>query len=253
MTTEFGPVLKEWRVMRRMSQLDLGLSANVSARHISFLETGRARPSRGMILRLCDELAVPRAARNTWLTAAGLAPAYAARDLSDADMAPVRAAIAWTLERHDPYPAFVIDKYWQILDLNPAAARLFGLVGLGAGDDVIAALAENERLRASIVNLQDVLRLTAARLRTESVHLGGDMRLAAAADRLLLGVTEPKPIGAMPSFVPAIYRVGEFELRFLTTLSQFGTTEDIALSEMRLELMYPADEQTETRLKTVFV
>ncbi len=253
MATEFGAALKEWRVLRRMSQLDLGLSANVSARHISFLETGRARPSRGMILRLCDQLEVPRVARNTMLTAAGLAPAYAARDLSDADMAPVRAAIAWTLERHDPYPAFVIDKYWQILDLNPAAARIFGMVGLGVGDDVVAALAENDGLRAAIVNLPLVLHLTAGRLRTESAHLGGDARLLHSADRLVRDLPEAAAVDQLPPFVPAIYRLGEIELRFLTTLSQFGTTEDIALSELRLELMYPADDTTAMFLKSLAI
>ena len=97
--TTFGTTLKHWRAERRMSQLDLGLSANVSARHISFLETGRARPSRAMVLQLCEELAVPRPTRNQMLTAAGLAPAYAKRDLAEADMTPVRKAVDWLKAR----------------------------------------------------------------------------------------------------------------------------------------------------------
>lgn len=112
MSNEFGAGLKEWRARRRLSQLELGLAAAVSARHISFLETGRARPSRGMVLRLCEHLQVPRAARNRLLTAAGLAPAYAARPRSAADLGPLADAVDWMLARHAPYPAFALDRHW---------------------------------------------------------------------------------------------------------------------------------------------
>ena len=108
MSLDFGPALREWRQQRRMSQLDLGLSANVSARHISFLETGRARPSRSMVLQLCEELEVPRAARNHLLTAAGLAPAYAERALTEDQMQPVRDAMDWTLQRHDDNLMYIL-------------------------------------------------------------------------------------------------------------------------------------------------
>ena len=109
--SSFGTALKEWRGRRRMSQLDLGLAANVSARHISFLETGRSKPSRSMVRLLCDSLEVPHVACNAVLTAAGFAPTYRRRDLEDDDMTQVRAAVEWTLQRHDPFPAMALDKH----------------------------------------------------------------------------------------------------------------------------------------------
>lgn len=242
MGQEFGPALRHWRETRRMSQLALGLEADVSARHISFLETGRARPSRGMVLRLCERLEVPREGRNRLLTAAGLAPAYASRDRSSQDLAPVRAAVDWTLSRHAPYPAFSIDRHWRLVDLNRPAAALFGAAGIHPGASLIEALMSDAALRAAIVNLDEVLRHVAARLRTESAHLGGDAVLDAAVARM-----EPAPdeeSGQMPAIVPTVYRLGEVCLSLFSTIAQFGTAEDVALSELRIELMFPADDAT---------
>ena len=124
MDTAFGVALKEWRVQRRLSQLDLGLAADVSARHISFLETGRARPSRTMVLHLSEHLDLPRPVRNTLLNAAGFAPAYRSRDLGADDMRHIRDAVAWMLERHDPYPAMALDRHWTLVKANGTATML---------------------------------------------------------------------------------------------------------------------------------
>lgn len=143
----FGTLLKDWRILRRMSQLDLGLAANVSARHISFLETGRARPSRPMVVQLSDTLEVPRSARNTLLNAAGFSPAYQARDLTADDMAHVRAAIGWMLERHDPFPAFALDRHWLLLQANNSASMMFKNLGLETGDSLLSSLTDPSLLR----------------------------------------------------------------------------------------------------------
>ena len=132
--TPYPDMLKEWRKRRRLSQLDLAMEAEVSARHISFLETGRARPSRQMVLQLCAELGVPHAERNQMLTAAGLAPAYRRRDIDEAEMVPVRDAVNWILTRHNPYPAFAIDRYWNLVEINQTAAMLLAGVGLACRD-----------------------------------------------------------------------------------------------------------------------
>ena len=251
MSLDFGPALREWRQQRRMSQLDLGLSANVSARHISFLETGRARPSRSMVLQLCEELEVPRAARNRLLTAAGLAPAYGARGLSEDEMAPVRDAVDWMLQRHVPYPGMALDRHWHLVSLNTPAARLLGPLGLGAGASLLEALAGHDGLRAAIANLDEVIRHTITRLRTESAHLGGDPVLDAAVARFAaeVGPEGRGEMGVMPPVIPTRYRMGEVELALFSTLAQFGTAEDVALAELKIELMFPADETTRRLLE----
>jgi transcriptional regulator with XRE-family HTH domain len=246
MQADFGAELKHWRSQRRMSQLDLGLSANVSARHISFLETGRARPSRAMVLNLCAELDVPRGARNHMLRAAGLAPAYGARALSDDDMAPVREAVAWMLARHMPYPAFAVNRHWVVQSVNPAATMLIGAAGLDVGDSLIDALIESAALRSALDNLDEIIQHALQRLRTESAHLGGDpvlesaiTRLATQAESTANGVT-----GVLPAAIPTRYKLGETVLSFFSTITQFGTAEDVALSELKIEMLFPADAAT---------
>ncbi len=253
MGLEFGTALKDWRNQRRMSQLDLGLNANVSARHISFLETGRSRPSRAMVLMLCEELDIPLLARNQLLSAAGLAPAYGDRDLSENDMAPVRAAVDWMLEKHNPFPAIALDKHWSIVKMNNTATLLMAGMGVQPGDSILTTLADNQAVRAAIENIDEVIEHTIARLRTESNHLGGDPVLQAAIDKLISerNPESTPPDGLMPAFIPARYTTGGQTFSFFSTFGQFGTAEDIALSELKIELMFPADEETRTVLMSM--
>ncbi|MGI9357762.1 MAG: helix-turn-helix domain-containing protein [Rhizobiaceae bacterium] len=250
MQNQFGSSLKHWRNQRRMSQLGLGLTADVSARHISFLETGRSRPSRAMVLHLCEQLDVPRAVRNKMLNQAGLAPAYESRPLAHEDMEPIRSAIDWMLERHNPYPAIALDRHWTIVDLNDSANRLLGGMGLGEGMSVVQALIDTPALQAAITNLPEVVEHLRHRMRTESAHYGGD-ELLDAMERELGGLADDEarePGGILPAFVPTRYRFGETELSLLSTFAQFGTAEDIALGELRIEMMFPADEATRQTL-----
>lgn len=246
MNHEFGTALREWRQTRRMSQMDLGLGANVSARHISFLETGRARPSRSMVLQLCEELEVPRAARNRLLSSAGLAPAYAQRDLDDAQMAPVRTAVDWMLERHDPFPAFAMDRLWRLQKMNRTASLLLAGMGLNVGDSMLLTLASNTAMHDAIENLDEVLTHTILRVRTEIAHMGSIPELEDAIQQLstLLGNSAVAPEGLLPAFIPTRYRTGGMVLSMFSTFTQFGTAEDIALSELRIEMLFPADDVT---------
>lgn len=244
--TGFAAALKDWRRRRRMSQLDLGLTSDVSARHISFLETGRARPSRSMVLRLCETLDVPRPARNGLLNAAGFAPAYRSRDLETPDMESVRSALVWTLKRHDPYPALALDRHWTLVRLNRAAARLVAAVGLTAGDSLLKALLDPHGLPTAVANWPDVAHHLSVRLRTESAHYGGDPVLEAAAARLA-EAAEPvpnPPSAPLPAIIATRYRLGDTELALFSTLAQFGTAEDMALAELKIELLFPEDEAT---------
>ena len=163
MAEAFGTLLKSWRNARRMSQLELGIAANVSARHISFLETGRARPSRPMVLILSETLNVPRARRNRLLTAAGFANAYVARSLDDRDMAPVRAALDWTLERHDPYPAIALDRHWTLVATNRCSAAMLAPMGLTVGDSLLDALIDGGPFADAIENREELARHLAIR------------------------------------------------------------------------------------------
>lgn len=250
MQNAFGESLKHWRARRRMSQLDLGLAANVSARHISFLETGRSRPSRSMVRLLSESLELPQSERNAFLGAAGFAPAYRRRDLDDTDMAHVRAAVDWTLERQDPFPAMALDRHWRIVRTNRSAGLILAGAGLGEGDSLLEALFDTEKMAGALENWLEVTQHMIVRLRTESAHLGGDPVLDAAVDRLTeeRGPRLPANDGALPAIIPARYRAGDRMLSFFSTIAQFGSAEDIALSELRIELMFPADEPTRAAL-----
>ena len=246
MAEAFGTLLKEWRSRRRMSQLELALASNVSARHISFLETGRAKPSQPMVLRLSESLEVPRSNRNALLTAAGFAQAYKARSLDEAEMSNVSAAMAWMLDRHDPFPAIALDRHWHIVRMNACSTALLEPMGIGEGDSLLEAFLSGGPFDAALENSDEIARHMVSRLRTESAHLGGDSVLEAAADRLAAMAGENPPVhdSRMPAVISARYRIGDTTLSLFSTIAQFGSTEDIVLAEMKIELMFPADEFT---------
>jgi transcriptional regulator with XRE-family HTH domain len=251
MTSGFGNALREWRGRRKLSQLELGLNANVSARHIAFLETGRSRPSRTMVMQLSEALEVPRAERNRMLDAAGFRPAWAARALDADDMEPVRRAIARVIDRHDPYPALVVDRHWNIVTANQAGSLVLAAFGVAPGDSILTAMLEPGRAESMIENWPEVAAHTLARLRTESAHLGGDAILDRAAGQLANdpALQNAPQHASMPAIVPTRYRLGGQVFSVFGTIAQFGTAEDIALADLRIELMFPADEATRRLLE----
>ena len=254
MDNAFGNLLRTWRDRRHMSQLELGLTANVSARHISFLETGRARPSQPMVMMLGDVLDVPRASRNALLNAAGFAPAYQSRDWSDEDMAAVRDAVDWTMRRHDPYPAFVLDRHWTLIKTNRSAGAMLGGFNVGEGSSFLDLMTDVELTKGLFENWHEVMHHMLTRLRTESLHLGGDEVLDAAAEKLAtaLGTQFTTPTGTLAAMIPARYRAGDMKLSLFSTIAQFGTAEDIALADMKIEMLFPADDATRTALMAMF-
>jgi transcriptional regulator with XRE-family HTH domain len=246
----FAQQLKHWRNIRRMSQLDLGLTANVSARHVSFLETGRAAPSRDMVLQLCETLEVPLSAQNIVLQAAGFAEVFLNRGLNAEELAHVRQAVDWTLQQHNPYPAMALDKHWTIIKANIAATMLLSAVGLSEGDSLLQAMQTSAALRTAITNWPEVVRHMVSRLRMESVKLGHDAVLSEAAENLAAqlgdgGKSEPHVSTAVLS---TRYLLNGVELSLFSMIAQFGSAEDIALADLKIELMFPADEATRTVL-----
>jgi transcriptional regulator with XRE-family HTH domain len=246
--TQFPETLKSWRNARRLSQLELAVEAEVSARHISFLETGRAQPSREMVGRLCDVLQLPLTIHNQLLTLAGFAPRYSRRDWQMQDMAPVRAAITHTLNAHAPYPAIVIDRLWTIVEMNAPAKKLFGMIGVTVSTSLIDLIMA-DRLQPFVENWSDVAHHSLQRLRTESAALGGVPELDRAAAKLAefphthAQISQP--------VIPTIFRVGDVRLSLFATIAQFGTPEDLTLDDLKLELFFPADAQTKANLEAL--
>lgn len=236
--TSFSEALKDWRARRRFSQLELAMEADVSARHLAFLETGRARPSPAMIGRLAEALQIPLHERNHLLTLAGFAARYPGRPWNDPDMAPVRAAVGRILSQHAPFPGIAIDRLWNVRLMNDPARSLFGAMGLDEGASLLDLMTSG-RLAPFIGNWPDVAHHAAQRLRIESAAQGGLVRLEHAADIL---AAVPGAAGGRPGPVlPTIIRAGDRQVSLFAIIAQFGTPEDLLLEDMRIELFFPAD------------
>jgi transcriptional regulator with XRE-family HTH domain len=251
MERSFGDVLRDWRQARRMSQLDLALAADVSARHVSFLESGRAEPSRAMTLRLAAALDMPKAAANEALRAAGFAAVYPVLSPGAADLAPVRRAISMTLKAHNPFPGIAINRGWDIIEANDCARELFA--ALGAGPNMIEFLIFLGGLDI-VENWEETAYLALLRLRSEITHLGGDPRLEDFAARLAahprLKGADLSTIDLDQAVIPTVFRLGDTRLSVFSTIAAFGSVQEVAASEIRIELMYPADEATAAFFRT---
>lgn len=252
-----GELLRSWRQRRHRSQLDLALSAGVSPRHVSFLETGRAQPSREMIVRLGDELEVPLRERNVLLLAAGYAPAYGERTLDAPEMTPVRDALDRFLRAHEPYPALVVDRLHQLVAANDALDLLLDGVApelLTAPANALRVALHPNGMAPRTLNLPEWSAHLMHRLAREA-QLTGDPRLISLYDELAAypGVSVDGPRGDGVSgeiLMPLRLRVadGEEPLAFFSTLATFGTPIDVMLSELSIEAFYPANATTAVRL-----
>lgn len=245
---QFPAALKGWRKARRLSQLDLANEASVSARHISFLEKGRARPSREMVERLAEALYLPLATRNQLLTQAGFAACYLGRSWEEEEMAPIRAALKYTLDKHSPYPAIAIDRVWTVVRMNETASCLFGPLGVSK-DKSLLDLLVSDQLPNVIENWAEVAHITAQRLRTESTSQGGVPALDRTAAKL--GEVAGSGVQTIGPVVPAIYKAGNLRLALFTTIAQFGTPVDLTLDDLKIELFFPADTNTERALQSM--
>jgi len=251
-----GTLLRDWRRRRRMSQLDLALEAGISARHLSFVETGRSRPSAEMVLHLADELDVPLRERNQLLLAAGYAPAYAQRDLDAPEMGPVREAIEAVLRGHEPYPAVVIDRHWGMVAGNAAVALLTGGVAehlLAPPANVLRVSLHPEGMAPRIVNLAEWRAHLLERLGREAV-VTGDPALAALHAEIA-AYPHPAPVAAHPGAdiaVPLRLRSGSAELTFISTVTTFGTATDVTVAELSIESFFPADAATAEAVRRAY-
>lgn len=254
-----GPLIREWRMRRRMSQLDLALEADISQRHLSFLESGRASPSREMVLRLTDRLSMPLRQRNRMLVAAGFAPTFGERRLDDAGLKPALAAVELVLKGHEPYPAIAVDKNWDMVRANASIAPFLDGIAepslLTPPVNVLRLALHPGGLAPRIVNLVEWRTHLIERLR---------LQVEATADPALEALE--KELSAYPGgrarsgrgydaaanvAVPLRLKMGGEVLCFISTITVFGTPLDVTLSELAIESFFPADATTGAFLRAL--
>lgn len=257
MKSSFGSVLSEWRAVRRLSQLDLALVAGISQRHISFVESGRAKPSRDMIFKLADGLDLPLRARNDLLLTAGFAPAYPERNLDLSEMKAARGALELILKHQEPYPAIVMDAKWNIVMRNEASSRILAYC---VGADALRALfpdgvinfmemmfAQNG-LKPHILNWKHIRAALLRRLRREAAGNANSpseaLRRKFDADPLPPGSDSGRHDDGLDPMLALELRVADTSLRLFTTFTTFGTPQDVSLQELRIDMSFPADEMT---------
>ena len=249
-----GELLREWRAARRMSQLDLALDAGLSARHLSCIETGKARACREMIGRMADTLGLALRERNAFLVAAGYAPMYPESALAKPELERVRRAIELMLEQQEPYPAFALDRHWNVLLANRGAAAVNRLVLGGresAHRNLLRQVFDPRDLRAALVNWEEV----AGDLIRHLHKVVADSPTDTAARRLLEEVLAYPGVPASwrwrelgvknsPLLTTAFRAADGRELRFFSTITTFGTPRDVTLDELHIECCFPVDEAT---------
>jgi len=245
-----GTLLREWRQRRRLTQLDLALDADISPRHLSFVETGRAQPSREMLLHLSEELEIPLRERNTLLVAAGFAPMFREHKLDDVALARAREAIGLVLEAQKPFPAFALDRHWNVAASNSALQELYEGVAEELMKPPVNALRLSLHPRGVAPRIENLAEWRAhllARLRKQ-IELTADPVLK---DLMQEASGYPRPESPTPEaglehavLVPLKIRTSLGLLSFMSTTTVFGTPVDVTLSELAIEMFFPADQAT---------
>jgi len=261
----FGPMLRAWRRRRGASQLALALQSGVSQRHVSFLESGRAKPSREMVVQLSTALDVPLRQRNTMLLAAGFAPVYRESNLGAPELTPVRQAIARMLKQQEPYPAVVIDRLWNLLDANEAAAALTlflyegppPVAPPGKPPNLLRSLLDPRELRSKVANWEEVARYLVSTTYAEILAAGGEPKALAFIEEVMAYPDVPASFRKLrfedrpPPVLTVDYIVGGKSLSVFTTIATLGTPQDITLQEVRIECFFPADERSDALFRSL--
>ena len=260
-TGPVGSLLRQWRERRRLSQLALAVEAEVSARHLSFVETGRAQPSREMVLLLARVLDVPARARNELLTAAGYAPIYRERGLEAPEMSQVRRALDFKLRQQEPYPALVLDGHWNILMSNEATGRLMGLFldpaeAAAVGPPNAMRLFYHPRgMRPFIVNWEATAAALIQWLHRDMLRAGPDDETGRLLEELLSYPDVPHQWrrldldASTAPFLAVELAKDDVRLNFFSTLTSLGVPYDITLHELRVECFFPADAVSEELMR----
>ncbi|MBV1887359.1 MAG: helix-turn-helix domain-containing protein [Parvibaculaceae bacterium] len=256
--TPIGQILKGWRAKRHLSQLALSLEAGVSARHISFVETGRSRPSRELVVQLADALLIPYRDRNMLFLAAGFAPIYTETNFNSDDLKTHRRLIEMILKRYEPFGAVAVDRAWNILLSNSGFQSTLDLLELPQTHpeicgNILKLLFSPDGLRPHIVNWHEVGHHLYQRAHREAIEGGSEAQKTLKEISETCDIPSPwhlvdisKPLELM---VPLHMRIDGMDLRFYTTITTLGTPQDITLQELRIEAFLPADTETETLIE----
>ena len=247
-----GTMVREWRTTRRLSQLELALEANVSPRHLSCVETGKAQPSRDMIARLADALGMPLRERNALLVAAGFAPRYRETELASPEMAPIRRAIEFILQHQEPYPAIVTNRHWDILLMNESTRRIFEILLPGGPRHVnmLRQIFDPQDMRSVLRNWEELAIDVLRHLHNQVAVAPSDEKARALLDEVLAYPGVPaqwrtRELGSAPQpLLNTVFGKGDLQLRFFSTITTFGTPHDVTLDELRIECSFPADDAT---------
>jgi transcriptional regulator with XRE-family HTH domain len=251
--SKFPSRLSWWRRKRGLSQLQLAMTAACSQRHISFLELGRTKPSREMVLRLSGALDLPLRQSNELLLAAGYAPVWAETDLGATPLAPIREALDYILAQQEPFPAVVVDRRWNLLQANKGAVAmvefLVGPIKPGTAINLADALVAPDVLRPHLANWSEVVRYFVRSVEADAAA-DATPETAALLDRLLsykdvrAAISQVPPIGGDAPILPMHFQKGRTKLRLFTTIATLGTPQDITLQELRIESFFPMDGET---------
>ncbi len=247
-TPPFGQQLKHFRRLRGMSQLDLAYAAGVSPRHISFIETGRSKPSEDMVLRVAESLGIPLREQNVLLRSAGYAPLFPARRLDEPALAPIRRIVDRMLEKHEPYPGFVIDRYWNLVQMNTPARKLFGAFMPSTKANAIELFLGPGPMRDVVENWAEIAWHTLYRLRREAADVGSDaqmVELLQRAEGYLAAVPMPEQLEPDAPGLTTRIVLGEQRLNTMSTVASFNVARDVTLDELRVELVFPADDSAD--------
>ncbi|TAJ88905.1 MAG: XRE family transcriptional regulator [Reyranella sp.] len=261
----FGPMLRAWRRRRGASQLSLALQSGVSQRHVSFLESGRARPSREMVVQLSTALDVPLRQRNAMLLAAGFAPAYRESNLTAPELAPVRQAIDRMLKQQEPYPAVVIDRLWNLLDANEAANAFTVFLSEGPPPppppgkqpNLLRNLLDPKGLRPKLANWEEVARYLVSTTYAEILADGGEPKALAFIEEVMAYPDVPASFRKLrfedrpPPVLTLDFIVGGKSLSVFTTIATLGTPQDVTLQEVRIECFFPADDRSDALFRSL--
>jgi transcriptional regulator with XRE-family HTH domain len=249
----FASSLRWWRRHRGLSQLDLAGRTEISQRHLSFLELGRASPSRDMVMRLAAALDVPLRQHNALLIAAGFAPAWRQTDLAAPELSEIRSALDYMLAQQEPFPAVAVDRHWNLLQSNSGAVRLVeflvGPLAPGTQINLADALVAPDVLRPHLVNWAEVVRYFVRSVEADAAA-DGTRETAALHERLIAYQGVREAINAAPTelavtpVLPMHFRKGNTSLRLFTTIATLGTPQDITLQELRIECFFPMDDAT---------
>lgn len=261
MVSSLGLLLRQWRRTRGLSQLQLAMAAGISARHLSFVETGRAQPGRDVVLRLASALDLPLRDRNAALNAAGYAPLYGQGSLNTPEMASVARAVEFILTQQEPFPALAMDRLCNIQRANQAGTRFLRLflgpdaVGPGRPLNLFRLVLHPEGLRPHIANWESVARFVVLRLRREVTSVPASREAAAFLEEMLALPGLPDeclavlPEASAPPVIATEFRHGGRLVRLFNAITTLGTPQDVTLQELRIESSFPADAETEAFLR----